>query len=153
MRLDRPLTLLICLLIMAAAWLAALAQGGARAPLISAAGITVMCGVIALLRSPIKRALPEIPRRAPRRDESAEFRRALFDLCAALKLGVRYCEDHLEAEPEVLIEQLEQMADNINAFVERTVRPIKFYARAPWPWRYARVLWPWRVNPQGRRPR
>ena len=86
------------------------------------------------------------PSRQSRRQESAEFRRNLVNLVAALKLGIRFCEDHLDADPGELVEQLEQMADNISAFANRAVRPVRFDGQARWQWRLHPRWWPWRVN-------
>jgi len=150
-KLDRPLTVLICCLIVAAAWMAAHTAGWLRPALASAAAITVMCAALVFLRLPTRRSIADSPRRQPKRDESAQFRRKLFNLCAALKLGIRFCEDRLEAEPEELIEQLQQMADNIDSLINETTRPVRFGEATPWPWRYARSLWPWRGPQVGNR--
>jgi len=154
LRLDRPSTALICLLIVVAAWLAVVAQKWDWIAVASASAITLLCAAVVLhyVSTTVSRVIPERPRRPARTDEAAQFRRGLFNLLAALKLGIRYCEDHLEAEPERLIEQLEQMYDNIDSFINQTVRPVRFYQRARWHWRlYPR--WPWRPNAQHRTPR
>jgi len=152
-RSDRPLTLFLCLLIVIAAWLVAVTGGSAVAALATAIVITLLCAAIALhhVRGPRRQFVVESTRRPMPRDESAEFRRSLFNLCAALKLGLRYCEDHLDTEPEALIEQLQRMSNNINEFVAHATRPVRFCERALWPWR-PRSRWPWRVNPHGRTP-
>lgn len=144
MKLDRPLTVLICFLIVAAAWMAAHTTGWLRPALASAAAITVLCTGLILLRLPTHRVVVYEPRRRAKRDEAAEFRRKVFNLCAALKLCIRFCEERLEAEPEELMEQLLQMVDNINALINETMRPVRLTPGRPWPWHYARSLWPWR---------
>lgn len=153
MRSDRPLTLLLCSLIVIAAWLVVVTGGSDAATLATAVVTTLLCAAIALhhVRGPSRRFAVASPRGPIPRDESAEFRRSLFNLCAALKLGLRYCEDHLDTEPEALIEQLQRMSDNINVFVCQITRPVRFCERALWPWR-PRSRWPWRVNPHGRTP-
>lgn len=89
------------------------------------------------------------PSRQSRRQESAEFRRNLFNLIAAVKLGIRFCEDHIDSKPEDLMEQLEQMADNIGAFVNQAARPVRFDDNTGWRWRL-HPRWPWRANAHGR---
>ncbi|UCH36146.1 MAG: hypothetical protein JSV65_07280 [Armatimonadota bacterium] len=153
MRPGRPLTFSACVLIACAAWTVALTQAWNVVSVVCAASITALCAAIVLLRSPVRHRVPEHPHRPRQRDESAEFRRGLFDLCAALKLGVRFCEEHLDSQPEVLIEQLQQMCDNISCFVNDTTRPVRFSQSGRWPWRYARVLWPWRTDAKERAPR
>lgn len=145
MKCDRPLTLLLCSLIVGAAWLAAATRGVDRIMLAGAITITLLCVAIMLHHLTIADAGIAVQRpTAPvARDEAAEFRRVLFNLCAALKLGLRFCEDHLDSEPEVLIEQLQQMSDHINSFVNHTTCSVRFYHRAWWQWR-PRVWWPWR---------
>jgi hypothetical protein len=135
----------MCLLIVAAAWLAAGAEHFDRFALISAAAITVLCAAIVLLRLPTRAAPPESAREYAPRDESAEFRRDLVNLCAGLKLGIRFCENHLDAEPDELIEQLQQMSDNIDSFVNQTTRPMELREHGHWSWRIA-ARWPWRAD-------
>jgi len=125
----------MCVLIVGAAWIAALAQGAGGIALASAVSITLLCVAITLLRFPSRSAATENRRAPKQKDESAEFRRGLFNLCAALKLRIRFCEEHLDHEPDALIEQLQQMSDHINSFINQTTRPVRFYGRAPWPWR------------------
>ena len=147
---GHPLTWAACALIACAAWLVACTQAWNTMPVVCAATITALCAAIVLLRSPVRHRVVEHAHLPRERDESAEFRRGLFDLCAALKLGVRFCEEHLDSQPEVLIEQLQRMCDNINCFVNDATRPVRFSQQSRWPWRYARVRWPWRANPHGR---
>jgi hypothetical protein len=140
MRCDRPVTLLLCSLIIAAAWAAAGLRGIDRITLASTCAVTLLCAAIMLhYVRPLRRRAggTGIGRPAPR-DESAEFRRGLFNLCAALKLGVRYCEDHRDCERDALIEQLRQMSDHINRFVNDTAGPGGMRRRARWPWRVNR---------------
>jgi hypothetical protein len=149
LRLDRPLTAFICALIVVATWLAALAQHWNYIAVAGAIATTLLCAAVLLhyVRITVSYAIPERARRPAITDEAAQFRRGLFNLLAALKLGIRYCEDHLDAEPEQLIEQLEQMYDNIDSFINQTVRPVRFCERVRWRWRlYPR--WPWRPNAQ-----
>ena len=152
MRPDRPITLALCLLIVGAAWLAARADHFDRFALISAGAITLLCAVIVLLRRPTRRTMPETPQPYAPKDEAAEFRKDLFNLCAGLKLGIRFCEDHLDAEPDDLIERLQQMSDSIASFVNEATRPVRFYQRARWTWRVF-TRWPWRPNSEQETPR
>lgn len=128
------LTLLTCLLVMNAAWLAAVTRGRADVALASAALISLLCAAIVLLRVPSIARLKEDLQKPAAEDESAEFRRGVFELCAALKLGIRFCEQHLHSEPDALLEELERMRENISTFVNRIARPVRFYARRRWPW-------------------
>lgn len=125
----------MCVLIVAAAWIAALTQGTSVIGLASAVSITLLCVAITLLRFPSHSATTRDRRAPTHKDESAEFRRGLFNLCAALKLRIRFCEEHLDHEPATLIEQLQQMSDHINSFVNHSTRSVRFYADARWPWR------------------
>jgi len=155
--LDRPLTLVLCALIVVGAWLTAAVHGCECMMIAIAGAITLLCAAVALhhVKGPKSRAVIPGGCLPLARDEGSDFRRNLFNLCAALKLGLRFCEDHLHAEPEALIEQLQQMSDNINAFVNEATRPVRFCERAPWPWRLSagrRVRWPWRANPHRRTP-
>jgi hypothetical protein len=144
-KLDRPITTFLCLLIVVAAWVAARSEGFDRYALITAGAITLLCIAIVVLRLPKRTEVLDIAREYAPRNESAEFRKDLFNLCAGLKLGIRFCEHHLDAEPEELIEQLQQMSDNISSFVNETTRPIRLGQRACWTWR-AIARWPWRPD-------
>lgn len=132
-----PLVLLICLFIMGAAWLAALSRGRAEVALASATIISLLCAAIILLRVPDTADGEENTHESPAEaesDELAEFRRGVFELCAALKLGIRFCEQHLHSEPDALLTELERMRENISTFVNRIARPVRFYARRRWSW-------------------
>ena len=142
MSIGRPLTTLICWLITSVAWLSAVAQGATAAALASAVIITALCGAIVFLRLPSRSGgHSEIPLRQKPRGELIEFRRELFDLCAALRLGVDFCERHLNSRPELLIGELESMTDSVRVFINKITRPVRFYARGgcsadrlpPWP--------------------
>jgi len=133
------LLLLVCLFIMGAAWLAALSGGRAEVALVSATIISLLCAALLLLRLPDTAGSggEETSRQPPADTESeelAEFRRGVFELCAALKLGIRFCEQHLHSEPDALLAELERMRENISTFVNRVARPVRFYARRRWPW-------------------
>jgi hypothetical protein len=141
---SRQLTALICVLITAAAWLSALAHGGNEIALVTAALITVLCAAILVLRLPGASQAEERQPSPKRRDEAEQFRRGLFELCAALKLGIRFCEDNLHAPPDRLVEELERMQDHISSFVNAVARPVGFYRRPRWPWQ---VTSRWRSHP------
>jgi hypothetical protein len=146
-RLDRPLTSVMCMLIVLGAWLAALLQGWTWVALAEAIVVTLLATAVLLhyIRVISGPPVSSIPRELPRRQESAQFRRNLFNLLAALKLGIRFCEDHMNGEPEELVNQLEQMSENIDAFVNQIARPVRFYQRGSWAWRL-HPRWPWRAN-------
>ena len=137
MTLKSPLIALICLSIMAAAWLAAVSGDRAAMALATAAIISLVCAGVVVLRFPNaahREDEAEQPAEKKEPDEAAKFRRAMFDLCAALKLGIRFCEQHLGSEPDELIDELERMRDHISAFVNDIARPVRFYSRRRWPW-------------------
>jgi len=138
-RQDQPLTAVICLLIAGAAWWSAFAQGATSIALASAAVITALCAAITILRLPARRQLPPVPVREKPQCESSEFRRSLFNLCAALKLGIGFCERHLDSDPDILVEHLESMRDHICDFVNETVHPVRLRATSRWPWRPTRA--------------
>jgi hypothetical protein len=130
MSLDRPLTFCACLVITSLAWLSALVPDASAARLASAAVITALCAGIVFLRFPSKQRLraiflPSVARRP--RSEGAQFEHELFVLCAALRLGIDFCERHLNGGVEPLIERLEEMGENIRGFVNRMTRPVRFY--------------------------
>jgi len=135
MSLSRPITALICLLIAGITWLAVLSGHRTEIALAAASMVSVLCAAILLLRRPSAVQTPEKPCTSRKKDESAEFRRGLFQLCAALKLGIRYCEDHLHSEPDRLLAELERMQENIGSFINGVARPVRFYQRVHWPWR------------------
>ena len=147
-RLERPLTSLICLLIVIGAWAAVPLQGWSWVAVAEASAVTLLSAAVVFhyIRITVGPPLPVAPIRRPKREESAEFRRNLLNLVAALKLGIRFCEDHLDGDPGDLVEQLEQMADNISAFANQTARPVRYYDRPRWQWRLHPRWWPWRVN-------
>jgi hypothetical protein len=138
MSLKSPLVFLICLSIGAAIWLAASSRRPTETALASAAVISLLCTAVVLLRphnTAPREEVAEEPATPKEPDESAEFRRGVFDLCAALKLGIRLCEERLHSEPDSLIEELERMKDNISAFVNDVAHPVRFDSRKRWPWR------------------
>jgi hypothetical protein len=105
--------------------------------LASAAVISLLCTAAVVLRpssAARREESAEEPPAEKKPDESAEFRRGVFELCAALKLGIRSCEQRLHSEPDALLEELERMKDNISAFIDGVARPVRFYARRRWPW-------------------
>jgi hypothetical protein len=152
MRLNPPLTTLVCALLAGAAWALAFAQGPTTLTLADAAVATVLAAALVYLRFTSRPHRPPIAVRAKPQSEAAEFRRSLFDLCAALKLGIGFCERHLDSEPERLIEQLEQMDDNIRTFVNQVVHPVRFDARGGLRRLPPRPRWPWHL-PLRMRPR
>ena len=126
----RPLTAAICILIVTLAWgSAALARSSPETSLSVAAVITALCATILLLRQPGRRGTQGKPLQENRRHELALFRGDMFNLCAALRLGISFCERHMDSEPDLLIERLEIMADNIHAFVNEVTRPVRLRAR------------------------
>ena len=138
MRLDRPLTLILSALIVMGAWATAIYRGMDLLTLATTGAITLLCAAIILhyISAPARPVGREDRGKPSSRDEAAlEFRRGLFNLCAALKLGIRFCENHLDSEPDALIEQLQQMSDNIDAFVNEATRPVRFRQRGRWPFR------------------
>lgn len=135
MKLNRPLTALICLAIAASAWIAVLSRDRIEVALAAASLVSVLCAAILLLRLPSTADRGEKRPGPTQKDASAEFRRGVFQLCAALKLGIRFCEEHLHSDPDRLIEELERMNAHIGSFVNGITRPVRFYQRARWPWR------------------
>lgn len=116
-------------MLIAVAWFSALDQGLTSAALVSAVVSTALCAVMVLITMPRVRSLPVILLPPRPKDESSEFRRELFSLCAALKLSIDFCERHRDSEPDALICEVEEMRDSIGAFVNRTTRPVRFIPR------------------------
>jgi hypothetical protein len=133
MKLGSPLALALCLGIISVSWTCALCERS-QTSIAGAAVITVLC-IAALQLGPVRRAGPDDdPHRPPPVDESAQFRRGVFELCAALKLGILFCEQHLHSEPDALLQELERMNENITSFVNATVRPVRMFSQRRWPW-------------------
>lgn len=112
-----------------AAWLSALDLDLVPAAVAGALISTGLC-ITLLLIAPSGLCVPRevtLPQRP--KDESTEFQRELHHLCAALKLSIGFCERHPKAEPDALLEELEEMGDNIRAFVDRIIRPVRFIPR------------------------
>jgi len=128
MSLGRKLAPLMFALVVVG-WLSALHQGlgpGALAGALISTGLAVALLLIAQPSLCVPREIP-LPRKP--RDESAELRRELRHLCAALKLSIGFCERHPEAELDLLLEEVEEMEDNIRAFANRVARPVRFLPR------------------------
>ena len=143
---SRSLTAPLCLLITIAAWLLAFVQGATTTELACAVVITALCAALALLACMAPKRPAQIPLTRKPQCETAEFRRRLFDLCAALKLGIGFCERHLDSEPELLIAHLEQLSEHIHTFVNESVCPVEFSAHTP-SRAHGRLHWPWRRHP------
>ncbi len=147
MRLNRPLTAVLCLLIVSAGWLPLFLHGHAKTALASGLAISALCIALVFLRWPTKRPRKKISFREEPREESMEFRRGLFDLCAGLRLSIGFCEKHLEGEPELLLGELEEMADNLRGFINEIARPVKLSASPRRHWHLGpRIFWPWRLG-------
>jgi len=141
MNLRRRLAPLMFALV-AAAWLSALDQGLAPGALVGALVSTGLAAALLLIARPNLCVPREIPLPQGRRDESAEFRRELRHLCAALKLSIGFCERHPEAELDLLLEEVEEMGDNIRAFANRVARPVRFLPRVGCAADLCRPRWP-----------
>ena len=134
MNANRTPILLICLLLPVACWSAALFAGRPSIVPLSVAVISGLCLAGALLK--LVNLWPTANRDLRRSEETGptEFRHGLFDLCAGLRIRIRFCEDHFDLPPELLLEELEQMKENIGLFMKRAPRPVWFFQRARWPW-------------------
>jgi hypothetical protein len=116
-------------MLIAVAWLSALGLGFTLAALVSAVASTALCAVMVVITMPRVHSLPPILLPPRSNDESSEFRRELFHLCAALKLSIDFCERHRDSEPDALIGEVEEMRDGICAFINRAARPVRFLSR------------------------
>jgi hypothetical protein len=137
MKLGSPLVWACWLCVVAVAWCSALCARS-HAALAASALITVLCAVALHLRPDGGDGGGDDRRPEPEVDEAAEFRRGVFELCAALRLGIRFCEQHLSSEPDSLVRELERMSEHINSFVNVTARPVRLLPLRRWPWRVPR---------------
>jgi hypothetical protein len=132
MRLDRNLkakSAAWMYVLVIAAWLSALDLGLVPAAVAGALVSTGLCITLLLIARPSLRVPREIALPQRPKGESAEFQREMHQLCAALKLSISFCERHRKAEPDVLLQELEEMGDNIRVFVDRIARPVRFVPR------------------------